>query len=128
MWDCQRHLFDIPNIPYARWRSKTVLSKSFLWQQKQKMSATSKVKRCTTGTLLTTGVKGIVCFRHDFCLRLLPIASDAISIVSCETNLRQSGEIGANRVKKSRRVRGVSPDSTTQNLCLIPFKSDQQHF
>ena len=51
-----------------------------------------------------------------------------------ETNLRQSGGIGANRVKKSRRMRGVShdtifsPDSITQNLCLVPFISDQQHF
>ena len=33
------------------------------------------------------------------------------TIVSCETHLRQSGGIGANPVKKSRRVRGVSHDT-----------------
>ena len=33
------------------------------------------------------------------------------TIVSCETNLRQSGGIGVNRMKKLRRVRGVSHDT-----------------
>ena len=37
------------------------------------------------------------------------------AIVSCETNLRQSGGIGANRVKKSRRARG-SHDSSRFNM------------
>ena len=82
-----------------------------------------------------------VTMEPNFCMRLLTIASDVTescrvrgTIVSCETNLRQSGGIGANRMKKSRRVRGVShdtifsPDSITQNPCLVPFKSDQQHF
>ena len=50
------------------------------------------------------------------------------TIVSCETNLRQSGGIGANRVKKSRRVRGVShdtifsPDSITQKSMSRSFQ------
>ena len=79
--------------------------------------------------------------RHEFacdCSRLHQTRFQSCrvrgTIASCETNLRQSGGMGANRGKKSRRVKGVShdtifsPDSTTQNLCLIPFKSDQQHF
>ena len=47
------------------------------------------------------------------------------TIVSCETNLRQSGGIGANRVKKSRRVRG-SRDSSRFNKTWFISRSFQK--
>ena len=61
--------------------------------------------------------------RQDFCSRLLPIRHDFIgvvraTIVSFDTNLRQSGGIGANCVKKLIFAHDFSPFHHTQIFYL----------